>query len=305
MNDFYFNPSVREHLERWGVDPTLIDIIEDAPPGAQGRMVAKLRQDPNATAEQLRSIAQRYSTQQEKLLSKQKLDDRERQAAQLWGDPDERRWFEKQLVRWRKQPWSNTMLNSTKIGEVQDFIERNNFHARLAGFTWPTLLQQSDEWHAAVAGVGRSKNYIESNVALDFGDGWTVQRIMNSHDMQVEGARMSGCQGSYGEDVERGLLFVYSLRDPKNEPHVTIGIRRGAVIQIKGKNNDYPKKDYHPYLIEFLRQVILNNPRDANTEIALKNAKTLPQFVMGVTVALGGDLKEVDEGILRRLSSKR
>jgi len=63
----------------------------------------------------------------------------------------------------------------------------------------------------------------DDQVVKDFGNGWTIKRL--HHDsLEYEGVEMGHCVGGYCAPVERGDVHIYSLRDPKNKPHVTIEV---------------------------------------------------------------------------------
>ena len=91
---------------------------------------------------------------------------------------------------------------------------------------------------------------------------------------------MGHCVGGYCPDVAAGRSRIFSLRDAKNEPHVTIEVQpkhRSAsdadapvnvaeyqkwiskelppvIKQIKGKGNAKPKKDYIPFVQDFVKR---------------------------------------------------
>lgn len=110
--------------------------------------------------------------------------------------------------------------------------------------------------------------------------------------LKYEGDVMGHCVGGYCDDVLQGRSNIYSLRDAKGEPHVTIetapssrlysdvvravgdkqasewldeGIsladmvaranitRPENIVQIKGKQNLAPKEDYLPYVQDFVK----------------------------------------------------
>jgi len=126
--------------------------------------------------------------------------------------------------------------------------------------------------------------------------------------LKYEGDTMGHCVGGYCPDVASGKSRIFSLRDAKNEPHVTIEVRPSkanqddllkqpkeiqdkfnnnfdnwrygidyrpspeeiqhkaqslfdelgiplshAIQQIKGKGNAKPKKDYIPYVQDFVK----------------------------------------------------
>lgn len=91
--------------------------------------------------------------------------------------------------------------------------------------------------------------------------------------LRYEGETMGHCVGGYCEDVIEGRSRIYSLRDKKGQPHVTIEVRPGAfsspeealryeqapenglpsIVQIKGKANRAPNPEYLPAVQDFVR----------------------------------------------------
>lgn len=90
--------------------------------------------------------------------------------------------------------------------------------------------------------------------------------------LKYEGDTMGHCVGGYCPDVLEGKSRIFSLRDTKGEPHVTIEVAppgRGPsswipedeehpvmwpdIIQIKGKGNSAPKDEYLPFVQDFVR----------------------------------------------------
>ena len=109
-----------------------------------------------------------------------------------------------------------------------------------------------------------------------------------SEALKYEGDTMGHCVGGYCPDVASGHSRIFSLRDAKNEPHVTIEVqpkRRSAsdadapvnvaeyqkwiskelppvIKQIKGKGNAKPKKDYIPFVQDFVKSGNWSNVGD-------------------------------------------
>jgi hypothetical protein len=108
--------------------------------------------------------------------------------------------------------------------------------------------------------------------------------------LKYEGETMGHCVGGYCPDVVEGRSKIYSLRDKKGQPHVTIEVQpwrssqgeslaefearlrsdpnrseqaiqdimstpqyRDSIVQIKGKGNKAPKEDYLPAVQDFVR----------------------------------------------------
>ena len=76
--------------------------------------------------------------------------------------------------------------------------------------------------------------------------------------LKYEGDTMGHCVGGYCDDVLSGTARIFSLRDAKGEPHVTVEVAPtdiGDIIQqIKGKQNLPPKDEYLPFVQDFIRK---------------------------------------------------
>jgi hypothetical protein len=73
--------------------------------------------------------------------------------------------------------------------------------------------------------------------------------------LSAEGEIMQHCVGDYSDAVEYGEVRIYSIRDPKGRPHVTMewcSMRPGYFAQIMGKQNTKIAEKYRPYAIEFI-----------------------------------------------------
>jgi len=146
--------------------------------------------------------------------------------------------------------------------------------------------------------------------------------------LKAEGDAMGHCVGGYCPDVEEGRSRIFSLRDAKGNPHVTIetspqrfvfsdvvkavgqqradelynqglslenmaalaGMDRGEdIIQIKGKQNRKPVDDYLPYVQDFVKSGTWGDIGDfGNTDLV-----KLPD---GRYITLG----QLDEGLAKR-----
>ena len=64
---------------------------------------------------------------------------------------------------------------------------------------------------------------------------------------------MKNCVSSYGNKILKGHSLIISMRDMKNQPHVTIevDIKTSSVTQVRGKANERPSKEYMKSITEF------------------------------------------------------
>ena len=80
--------------------------------------------------------------------------------------------------------------------------------------------------------------------------------LLNQSELKYEGYIMGHCVGgqNYRSKVKNKTSLILSLRDTKNQPHVTIEIDTGTsqVIQQYGKGNQEPINKYKKMLNEFV-----------------------------------------------------
>lgn len=99
------------------------------------------------------------------------------------------------------------------------------------------------------------------------------REAMLSDALKYEGETMGHCVGGYCPDVLEGRSRIYSLRDAKGQPHVTVEVKpphittenpgfneeawakmsNPRIVQIKGKANRAPNEEYRPYVQDFVR----------------------------------------------------
>jgi hypothetical protein len=109
-----------------------------------------------------------------------------------------------------------------------------------------------------IDGKNSDKYYVSRNIVKEFPDGFTIQRITTMSDVHVEGKFMQNCLRDYDEyemrSIKIGSSEIYSLRDPENNPHVSIEFCGKSIGQVKGKQNDDPLPKYMPYIVKWLSE---------------------------------------------------
>lgn len=126
------------------------------------------------------------------------------------------------------------------------------------------VAEQMTEWDVELQSqMDGDLQYEKQDIVHTFDNGWTVQTVTTSADLKTEGELMGHCVGGYCEDVHSGNSYIYSIRDPKNRPHVTIETSQPVtpeqytvVVQIQGKGNEEPISEYQ----ELVKQWFENYP---------------------------------------------
>ena len=132
----------------------------------------------------------------------------------------------------------------------------------------------------------------QGEIVYRFDDGSTIQALHTPEQLEAEGQVMQHCVGSYCDVVREGESHIFSLRDPAGQPHVTLEwqinrdlvtpgsrweayramtddeflrhpelVRMGTITQVYGKQNKAPAPKYLPYIEEFIRRRMYNDPR--------------------------------------------
>ncbi len=206
----------------------------------------------------------------------------------------------------RKKAMAETALKATEGMPVhKDYGD---------GFKWIELTlpkELPEGWTAKTLPTGR-ETYYDPEGERHVHPG--MERLSDA--LKYEGDTMGHCVGGYCPDVAAGHSRIFSLRDAKNEPHVTIEVqpkktaprhedvlaemkknfnldllpdedydisyeqtlnhlRRNPPLeikQIKGKQNAKPKKDYIPYVQDFVRSGNWSEVNDfRNTDLIRKS----------------------------------
>jgi len=135
----------------------------------------------------------------------------------------------------------NYSISPTKLNSWADFYHSRHPIRRGLG----DIMQHSiynvghghDQWMEAVEEEERQKAAEEARrggeIVHQWPNGESIRRLTNADECTAEGDAMGHCVGSYGNDVENGRTLIYSLRDPKGDPHAT--------LEINPHKYEYPK----------------------------------------------------------------
>lgn len=125
-----------------------------------------------------------------------------------------------------------------------------------------------DEQKVKVNGLGKIK-------ALMKVGSLTWYELQDSDALKYESQYMNHCVGkdgtSYADSVESGETQIYSLRDSKNIPHITIEVTGNELIQCKGNSNKPFKEIYKEPVIKFLNSKFFDNVKKSDSSKDLIN----------------------------------
>tara|TARA_R100000951_G_scaffold111396_2_gene110366 strand:- start:8322 stop:9398 length:1077 start_codon:yes stop_codon:yes gene_type:complete len=195
-------------------------------------------------------------------------------------DPD---WMQGRADLIRGEP-SNKL--STDVRHVADWLDWEFNQSLATGDTaqyrkafksnWEMALKKADEWTEMLNKQASDEDNLDGLELLHrFDDGWSWVMLHYKENFEYEGKQMNHCVGSYFEDLEKPTdapdddsLVIFSLRDPRNKPHVTIeygtiqsvvSMRTAAgIMQIQGNSNQPPKEEYKEYIEEFILKYQIN-----------------------------------------------
>lgn len=116
--------------------------------------------------------------------------------------------------------------------------------------------ENSEEWHKNLKPKNSNhtlKNKDDEKIIYTTKDNNYFFVLLNPEELELEGDIMKNCVGAYRDKVKKGHSLIISMRDIKNEPHITIevDIRTSSVVQIKGKANTNPSEEYLKLITEF------------------------------------------------------
>lgn len=157
----------------------------------------------------------------------------------------------------------------------------------------PELLQAVVRWDAA--GVKKGAQAAEDGVEVvkTYDDGFFWVRVFGKESLIREGSRMGHCVGSYYDRVKDMSCTIYSLRDPKNEPHCTVEEVRGTLEQIKGKQNRAVVPKYVHYILNLLNEGVSGGRKLVASERELE--------INGYAYNIAGDIVTVGEALAEQL----
>ena len=192
------------------------------------------------------------------------------------GDEIFEKWLYGQVLKKYREYKTNKKLdsfnniylnphNSTWIYESLDFYRRfkqDNPNFDITSYSIDKIYDLAKEWHEAIAGKGSGKMYEPTdpnNIVYRYENpkGWTIQAVTTENDLLAEGNKMDNCVSSYANDVKKGYIYVYSLRNDKNYPLATIGIDGDGkrVTEIKANGNEEPDTNMKKIIGEWLKTI--------------------------------------------------
>lgn len=163
-----------------------------------------------------------------------------------------KKWVNTNLSNYLKK--EEVSENISEIEHILDYLQSEDAPKRLKKMSYEEANKNAKKWLKKLVKKGNNITEIEDSdytVKIDFKDGFKLVQLVSKRSFEREGNLMGHCVASYfGKEV-----FIYSLRDSKNQPHCTIEVTRDedSINQIKGKGNGSIHPKYIEYVLETLK----------------------------------------------------
>lgn len=143
--------------------------------------------------------------------------------------------------------------------QTQQVAQAKKILSKLSKMTIEQAEQMAEQW-AKLAGAGLKRGKTKEGVIVmhEWADGMYAVRYTDPKVMQRDGHDLQNClrQGTYWDQVQRGLQWVVAIRKPNDE--AVVGMRWSLpephkVIECKGKQNMPVTPAYVPYVVDLLK----------------------------------------------------
>lgn len=241
------NPGVGEFLASLGLGEELVRYVltfEDSK--IQGKLANELRKNRTLTLEQLQQIGEPLRppklTPEEVVLFET-----------IKNEPWLISWMQQQLLGYRQEFDSEEEYAQGVIawigylGRIKDWwiaAERPDIRP----YDFAGACQAAITWETEIAEDGRDLDYGPGDdqkiIWTDKNTGWTVRNVDSARALKREGFLMQHCVSSYADKVRRGESMIWSVRDTRNHPKITLEVQKKSggwvVLQIQGYMDKAP-----------------------------------------------------------------
>ena len=167
-------------------------------------------------------------------------------------------WVKKKIDTEQIYVVNPTILRSLKykdslytLDHIVDYL--NTRTDNVSNMAVDEVLRQVELWDERLKKQELSEDGL-SKVIYQYDTGYKWVQLLDEKALKYEGANMSHCVGGYWDKVKSKECIIYSLRDAKNIPHITVEFDRKykQIIQVQGKSNKPVKKEYRSYFLDFV-----------------------------------------------------
>lgn len=254
------------------------EFLISVPDSEKGFYIGALKKNPKLNLDELKQIKPKEKNEEElphRLVSRiQNYDENFGQWAKIQFRKLKKEYILSNLKKLQDSSWQSVWAKIgenpqdtsilrifyLKLPEINDWYRAENIQLDQS-YSAQRAIELSDAWHKEIAERGKNKGYQEGTSNIVYGPNWqnpefngyTIRKVKTANDLDVEGNKMNHCVGSYSDEVDQKTVDVYSLRDPSNNPHVTMGTNFGKYnfFQLKGNSNQPPKQKYKEMIREW------------------------------------------------------
>lgn len=139
------------------------------------------------------------------------------------------------------------------MGEVGDYIlshlNVNQMQSRFnqREFSYSQLVNLSHEWHDKMSKSGGSRVGASGRLLIDLGGGWKWVALDRGY-CEREGKAAGHCGNIGAGEYDN----IYSLRDDRDQVHLTFVSNGGVLGEMKGRGNSKPSSRYHSAILKLL-----------------------------------------------------
>lgn len=180
-------------------------------------------------------------------------------------------------VEYISEDWSkpNTVYHRVDISDMHEVADISDLFlsewfqpllSKLSRMSTQDVLSKMEEWHAVLNADADIKEDINSlTVLYTYDNGYKVIELKTKKQLTREGTLLKHCCAAYYDEVKRGNNRILSLRDPDNNPLVTIRINKnGYVVEMREFSNAMITVDKLELLKQFFieqKLLVFINPR--------------------------------------------
>ena len=155
--------------------------------------------------------------------------------------------------------------NLNNLSHVIDYL--NTLTHNVANMSVTEVFKQVDAWDEELKQKKNNKDG-EIKVIKEYSSGYKWVQLLNEPSLKYEGDNMGHCVGGYWTKVSSGNTNIYSLRDKKNIPHVTVeySVPNKTIVQVRAKGNTKLPLKYDKLFLNFVNtslKILPSNLQDS------------------------------------------
>jgi len=302
------------------VPAEMMTYLQSLPDEDLQQVIGQVKRNPRITQQEIEAIlSKRKGRGEANTPQEQELAATYPQNIQKWMLSQLRILREKPgQLQWHQGFWVDYPTAMKELTAKRDIIINwmEHAHPELQELSIENVLEEIKEWEKVLQGQGGGRYYEPAKSEnIIYGpqwkneqwNGWTVQKVKSENDLGAEGERMDHCVGGYCQSVSEGNTVIYSLRDARNRPHITMNYkpRIRKVVEIRGVANSYPKEQYKAMLTEWFKNdtEVVHDDGDAD-KLMSDYQKTMMWRQIGLRQSDAGNIKDIIKHILDEKWSK-